>query len=69
MINGQDPNTSLLLDVNKTESTTANALDNNETETQKHLEHVQRQRGEIERLRTEITDRYADQIANDCTVQ
>ncbi len=66
MINGQDPNSSLLLGVNKIEPT---PLNSDNVDIQKQLEHVTKQRGEIERLRIVITDRYADQIANDCTVQ
>ena len=71
MIEGQDPSSSMLLGVKGIPENSANALHSygGEWDTHRQLELVHKLRSDTERMRSVVTERYADQIANDCTVQ
>ena len=70
MVDGQDPNCSVLLGAPRLVSDhSSSAAGTEEPHPQRQLDQVQRLREEVERLRTVVTERYADQIANDCAVQ
>ena len=71
MVDGGDPSSSVLLGARNVTEPTTNPLryHGDEIDCQRELEQVQKLREEVERLRVIITERYADQIANDCNVQ
>ena len=75
MVEGREPNASVLLGIKSTtESITSlpvscSGSDDMETCLQKHIDQIVKLRREVERLRTLVTERFTDQIANECTVQ
>ena len=70
MIEGQDPSSSMLLGV-KTGPSLEPGLGelDGSSSVHKQLELMDKLKTDIERLRTVVTERYADHIANDCSVQ
>lgn len=71
ILEGKDPNTSLLLGVKGSGFSIEPSFSCDDTgiRPEKQLEHVQKLHSEVERLRTVLTEQYADQMASQCTVQ